>query len=138
MSVMGTMIAEIIMMKNLARRLYAPLDNSNVTWTIFVLIVLNVAMEFMIVLVTLTKRIVLLVVGSRTCKSNEFQCSPPGSRLICIPLSWKCDGHVDCENGADEPTSCPQVSCDPGRFKCNNSRCIPQSWVCGKLKQFLI
>ena len=77
----------------------------------------------------------------RSCRSNEFQCSSSGSsgysnRVVCIPLSWKCDGHVDCQNGSDEPSTCPQTTCNSGYFRCNNTRCVPQSWVCGKLAFF--
>jgi hypothetical protein len=76
----------------------------------------------------------------RSCRQNEFQCnSNPGGaltstgRLVCIPQAWKCDGHVDCENGSDESQTCSRnVSCNPGFFKCSNLRCIPTSWTCGK------
>ncbi|XP_026546176.1 CD320 antigen-like [Notechis scutatus] len=33
------------------------------------------------------------------CESNEFRCHPGAE---CFPLSFKCDGHPDCEDGADE------------------------------------
>lgn len=76
----------------------------------------------------------------RSCRDNEFQCtaSRPGGVLIggrttCIPNSWKCDGHIDCENGSDEPDTCSRPTCPAGYFRCNNTRCIPQQWVCGKL-----
>lgn len=50
--------------------------------------------------------------------------------MVCIPLSWKCDGHVDCENGSDEPSTCEQRTCSQNQFRCNNSKCIPKSWTC--------
>lgn len=36
----------------------------------------------------------------RTCRINEISC---GSRSTqCIPVSWRCDGENDCDNGEDE------------------------------------
>lgn len=33
------------------------------------------------------------------CKENQFNCEHSRE---CIPLSWKCNGVVDCEQGEDE------------------------------------
>ena len=33
-----------------------------------------------------------------TCGSEEFRCSSS----LCIPLSWQCDGEIDCPGGLDE------------------------------------
>lgn len=38
--------------------------------------------------------------GSRSCPPTEFSCG--GRQNRCVPSSWRCDGHHDCENGADE------------------------------------
>lgn len=70
------------------------------------------------------------------CRENEFSCARPSSggilsRASCIPNSWVCDGHVDCDNQSDEPSTCPPKTCSRGYFKCNNTQCIPQSWTCG-------
>ena len=34
----------------------------------------------------------------RTCGSEEFRCSSS----LCIPVSWQCDGEIDCPGGLDE------------------------------------
>lgn len=36
----------------------------------------------------------------RTCRLNEVSCGAGSS--LCIPVSWKCDGEKDCDNGEDE------------------------------------
>ncbi|VDN44752.1 unnamed protein product [Gongylonema pulchrum] len=46
-----------------------------------------------------------------------------------MPLSWKCDGQVDCKGGDDEKDC--TIVCEKDQFMCaDNSRCIAESWVC--------
>lgn len=42
----------------------------------------------------------LLLADMRTCRLNEVSCGAGSS--LCIPVSWKCDGEKDCDNGEDE------------------------------------
>lgn len=59
----------------------------------------------------------------RDCPRNEFKCKTGR----CIPVTWKCDGEIDCTGGEDE-LDCHApgaVTCEPSYFKCNNSKCIP-------------
>ncbi|KAK3082885.1 hypothetical protein FSP39_007983 [Pinctada imbricata] len=71
-----------------------------------------------------------------TCKSNctssQFLCQ---SSSKCIPSWWKCDGQKDCDDGADEPSNCPQYYCDQkDRFQCKNATspkdCILPVQIC--------
>ncbi|XP_071441289.1 low-density lipoprotein receptor class A domain-containing protein 3-like [Hetaerina americana] len=65
----------------------------------------------------------------KICNDKMFSCSPGQ----CIPRRYKCDGHVDCESGADEA----KVNCGPnaclGRINCDDGRCIPKNWCCDQL-----
>ncbi|KAG8441369.1 hypothetical protein GDO86_006921 [Hymenochirus boettgeri] len=62
-----------------------------------------------------------------TCAPDQFSC---GGRLNrCIPLSWKCDGQTDCENGLDE-NECPHKLCADDQFTCSNGQCISLDFVC--------
>lgn len=36
----------------------------------------------------------------------------------------------DCEDGSDEPTTCPQRRCTANQFQCRNQNCTPISYVC--------
>ncbi|XP_073977317.1 uncharacterized protein isoform X2 [Rhodnius prolixus] len=50
----------------------------------------------------------------------------------CILERFKCDGVPDCKNGKDEfVTFCGKDACQD-KIRCENGRCIPQSWCCNK------
>ncbi|CAF4219247.1 unnamed protein product, partial [Rotaria sp. Silwood2] len=70
--------------------------------------------------------------NNRTCVSNcscnQHRCGPPNER--CIPWSAKCNGVNDCEDGSDEPSTCPNRQCTPTQFQCRNQNCTPISYVC--------
>ncbi|CAF0886571.1 unnamed protein product [Adineta steineri] len=70
--------------------------------------------------------------NNRTCVSNcscnQHRCGPPNER--CIPWSAKCNGVRDCEDGSDEPSTCPQRRCTANQFQCRNQNCTPISFVC--------
>lgn len=64
-----------------------------------------------------------------TCSDSEWKCA---SGRQCVPVAWKCDGEVDCQDSSDE-TACvgtspkchaPSISCD------NNTRCISPEVFC--------
>ena len=43
------------------------------------------------------------LVASVSCGSDEFLCGDQE----CIPVSWQCDGNLDCSDGLDEwPENC--------------------------------
>ena len=52
------------------------------------------------------------------CGPEEFSCLD-GSK--CIPSRWFCDTSVDCLDGSDEPSSCPEPTCQEGQFSCKLS-----------------
>lgn len=59
----------------------------------------------------------------------QFTCSDSGR---CLPLSFVCDGEVDCIDGSDEHSAlgCPVIECGSQEVKCNNNRCIDEAFVC--------
>ncbi|KAK6630731.1 hypothetical protein RUM44_002900 [Polyplax serrata] len=61
------------------------------------------------------------------CTSSHFVCN---STYQCIPFWWRCDTQEDCADGSDEPDHCPEFTCLPGQFQCNNSLCIRPSEIC--------
>jgi low-density lipoprotein receptor-related protein 1 (alpha-2-macroglobulin receptor) len=62
------------------------------------------------------------------CPLGEFTCVDSGS---CIGTQWICDGEDDCGDNSDEASElCHQRSCEPGRYRCDNSQCILWSSVC--------
>ncbi|XP_054760522.2 serine protease nudel-like isoform X1 [Lytechinus pictus] len=72
-------------------------------------------------LTTIAQEISIPIVHNPRC----FQCS---SSPDCIPLSWKCDGDTDCNEGEDEMN----CSCDEG-FLCSSGVCVDQSYRCDGL-----
>ncbi|XP_071451711.1 low-density lipoprotein receptor-related protein 2 [Hetaerina americana] len=60
-------------------------------------------------------------------REKQFQCVASG---ICIPKAWHCDGTADCDDESDEPSSCGQIDCQNGYFKCNNSHCVFKAYIC--------
>ena len=58
---------------------------------------------------------------------TEFQCQADGS---CVPATWECDGHPDCEDGSDEHHACPPRTCPTALHRCDNGNCVLRSWLC--------
>lgn len=58
---------------------------------------------------------------------SEFQCQSDGT---CIPSTWECDGHPDCEDSSDEHHACPPRTCPSTFFRCDNGNCVLSSWIC--------
>ncbi|CAG2053446.1 unnamed protein product [Timema podura] len=61
------------------------------------------------------------------CPGSDFTCLD-GS---CVPMSRRCDGTIDCPNGADE-AECEDIKtqCKPGEFRCRDGVCISDTYVC--------
>lgn len=57
-----------------------------------------------------------------TCKQNQFLCMDGE----CIPLSWACDGGVDCRTGEDEANCFDSHRCESSEFVCRmDGSCVP-------------
>ncbi len=49
----------------------------------------------------------------------------------CIPLSWLCNGKVDCPQGSDEQNCiCKQDNMMQCTMTDNRKECLPSSWIC--------
>uniref|UniRef100_A0A224XQG0 Putative low-density lipoprotein receptor-related protein n=1 Tax=Panstrongylus lignarius TaxID=156445 RepID=A0A224XQG0_9HEMI len=53
----------------------------------------------------------------------------------CILERFKCDGVPDCKNGKDEFVSFCGIDTCQNKIKCENGRCIPQSWCCNSINE---
>ena len=51
------------------------------------------------------------------CHSDQFPC--PGEEILCIPLTWACDGVADCNGAEDELND----TCG-NEFETKNVECI--------------
>ncbi|XP_033127863.1 low-density lipoprotein receptor-related protein 2-like [Anneissia japonica] len=72
-------------------------------------------------------RLVNGITCEANCTNQQFRCNDNSK---CIPSYWKCDGEVDCADGSDEPSSCPQPFCSPGYYPCDNKVCIFPQYMC--------
>ena len=61
------------------------------------------------------------------CGAGQFACQSGE----CISTEYRCDGWLDCSNGADEE-SCTRngEACEAPDFHCPLDLCIPAKWVC--------
>ncbi|XP_071805292.1 basement membrane-specific heparan sulfate proteoglycan core protein-like isoform X3 [Asterias amurensis] len=59
------------------------------------------------------------------CNQNQATCR----NGQCIPLSYRCDGELDCDDGSDE-SSCSTAGCEPNEYQCSSGFCIQKIWVC--------
>ena len=68
---------------------------------------------------------------------NEFQCR----NFKCIPLSARCNGIIDCDDGnSTDEIGCPPINCTSPVYsvKCPNTNiCIMRNWLCDGNKFFL-
>nr|AZN28756.1 vitellogenin receptor [Colaphellus bowringi] len=64
-------------------------------------------------------------VKAHTCAFEDFAC--PSNTSICLPMSSKCNGTVECPQREDEKDC---SDCMEGEFRCHNRKCIPVQWMC--------
>ncbi|KAM9214405.1 low-density lipoprotein receptor [Leptosomus discolor] len=64
---------------------------------------------------------------SPTCSPREFSCG--GRQNRCVPASWHCDGHRDCDNGSDE-LNCPPRTCTSDQLRCGTGACVSLAFAC--------
>ncbi|KAK3928413.1 Low-density lipoprotein receptor-related protein 2 [Frankliniella fusca] len=75
------------------------------------------------VLIALRVAVGSAVPSSERCPHGHFRCD----RTRCIQEAFRCDGDVDCTDGADE-RGCS--ACNDGGFHCDGSRCIDSDRLC--------
>jgi hypothetical protein len=67
---------------------------------------------------------------AKVCTNDQFRCD---NNTKCIPITWQCDGDVDCDDHTDESINCTNINqdCTSTEFECLTSgECIPLSWKC--------
>nr|XP_039247418.1 sortilin-related receptor-like [Styela clava] len=68
--------------------------------------------------------------GTSECNSDlSFKCQTKLYGDRCVPKIWKCDGEVDCDDGADEK-NCGNNTCSEYQFGCGDGTCIFNFWKC--------
>jgi len=67
---------------------------------------------------------------TKTGTNDTFSQYFEGQTGECIPISWRCDGVKDCENGDDEK-ACKLFTCGDDYYACpDTGKCIPKAWLC--------
>ncbi|KAL8611301.1 hypothetical protein ACOMHN_013732 [Nucella lapillus] len=57
---------------------------------------------------------------------HQFRCQGNNQ---CKPIEYRCDGNDDCGDDSDE-INCNHVQCSSGEVKCDNFKCIEETWLC--------
>ncbi|MGH0122305.1 UNVERIFIED_CONTAM: hypothetical protein FKN15_033322, partial [Acipenser sinensis] len=60
-----------------------------------------------------------------TCSPDQFACST--GEIDCIPMAWRCDGFLECDDHSDEE-NCPV--CSANQFQCEKGQCIESRLRC--------